>query len=767
MDKQEILALAKAAAAEGRTADKDRLMDMYFSQDAGPSDLPEGLKIIAEYEGGGRVTENPQGELSYRDSGYVQSDNEKVRQIMQLKGDAGLLVKGSLAQDMIGGAVVTAAASSLKGAPFARGYVEEAMSGLDPIMQKIREMFGGEAQAPVSADTIGSAIDLQAALNPKLTAASRLATGVSTGLALRAPNLITAPSRAGKISQGTLYGGGGGAVEGLVAGYGDGGAENAKREMTTGALFGAPLGAVAPLAGEAIGAGVDWFSQLPIKNVISQIGFKKDAAKVVRDAIEADAPVAAMNANTPYGAVGGLGPNMTNLLDVVANTPGQGASIVQKNLRETAAAASRDLNTRLDDVLGSPTSGKIGQKADIMKDTATARKEAYGSAYSVEVIPGDEASDAVLSLFQRVDPSDLSGATTLLREGGAEFNYVMPTRISEKKANELLKGASTSGINVRSTPDGYVAWRTPTIETLDYTTRRLHSRAQELKRSGDIEGYRSKTALAIQLRRGMDDVSPDYAKARAAGKDAIDQKIAADLGNDLLNPKVTREEVSIALDVMGPTELGQVRTALRNRLDEIAANARMSPTQDNTLEVVEALAQLRVMNSRAVATKMRMVLGDPGFDAISEKISQASQALTMSASIAQNSKTAIRQAVEARFKELIGTSMAETVGQAGLLPAVSRGATQAIIGGPNQAQRIQEVGRELAPVLSQRMTPEDLLLQAGRMEQAQPMIAAARDRRQLAQQNVTGGLLTAAAGGAQGAGLPDRNPLLEFMPGPR
>ena len=52
MDKQEILALAKAAAAEGRIADKDRLMDMYFSQDAGPSDLPEGLKIIAEYEGG-------------------------------------------------------------------------------------------------------------------------------------------------------------------------------------------------------------------------------------------------------------------------------------------------------------------------------------------------------------------------------------------------------------------------------------------------------------------------------------------------------------------------------------------------------------------------------------------------------------------------------------------------------------------------------------------------------------------------------------------
>ena len=767
MDKQEILALAKAAAAEGRIADKDRLMDMYFSQDAGPSDLPEGLKIIAEYEGGGRVTENPQGELSYRDSGYVQSDNEKVRQIMQLKGDAGLVVKGSMAQDMIGGPVTTAAASAMKGVPFGRGYVEEAMTAVDPLMQRMRAMFGGEAQAPVSADTISSAIDLQSALNPKMTAASRLSTGLATGIAARAPSLITAQTRAGQALQGATYGGAGGALEGAVAGYGDGGAEGAKREMTTGALFGAPLGAVSPVAGEIVASGIDWFSQLPIRKVISEIGFKKDAAKVVRDAIEADAPVAAMNANTPFGAVGGLGPNMTNLLDVVANTPGPGSSIVQRNLRETASAASDDLSARLDDVLGKVTAGRIGQKSDIMKDTATARREAYGSAYSSEVIPGDEASDVVLDLFKRVDPSDLSGTTTLLREGGAEFNYVMPTRISETTANEILKSSGTSGINVRSTPDGYVAWRTPTIETLDYTTRRLHSRAQELKRSGDIEGYRSKTALAIQLRRSMDEVSPDYGKARAAGKDAIDQKIAADLGNDLLNPRITREEVSITLDQMGPTELKQVRTALRNRLDEIAANARMSPTQDNTMEVVEALAQLRVMNSRAVATKMRMVLGEPGFEAISEKIGQASQALTMSASIAQNSKTAIRQAVEARFKELIGTSMAETIGQAGLLPAVSRGVTQAVIGGPSQAQRIQEVSRELAPVLSQRLSPEELMRQAQRMRQAQPLIAGARDRRQLAQQNVTGGLLSLGMGGAQGAELPEMNPLLRLMSGAR
>tara|TARA_R110000803_G_scaffold185419_1_gene247800 strand:- start:40 stop:219 length:180 start_codon:yes stop_codon:yes gene_type:complete len=57
--------------------------------------------------------------------------------------------------------------------------------------------------------------------------------------------------------------------------------------------------------------------------------------------------------------------------------------------------------------------------------------------------------------------------------------------------------------------------------------------------------------------------------------------------------------------------------------------------------------------------------------------------------------------------------------------------------------------------------------QAQRMRQAQPLIAGARDRRQLAQQNVTGGLLSLGMGGAQGAELPEMNPLLRLMSGAR
>ena len=508
---------------------------------------------------------------------------------------------------------------------------------------------------------------------------------------------------------------------------------------------------------------------MPFRSDINKIGAKGDARKLIKDAVEADGVGAAAAANTPYGNIATLGPNMSNLLDVVANTPGKGAAVVRSNLNETSLAASQDLSRTLDDVLGEVTAGKIGQKADIMADTAEARRELYGSAYTAQITPGEDASDVVLDLYTRVSPDDLTGATTLMREAGGEFDYMVPTRVSEEQANKILK--SKNGVNITYDVDGnYIAMRTPTVETLDYVTRRLHSRAQELKRSGDIEGYRSKTALAIQMRNALDEVSPDYGAARAAGKDAIDQKIAADLGTDLLSPSVTREEVQIALDVMGPTELKQVRTALRNRLDEIAANAKVNPTKRTDAEVVEALAQLKAMNTRAVATKMQMVLGDVGFEKMSNKIREASDAMIMAASVAQNSKTAIRQAVQKRFEELITPTMGERIGQQGLLGAPTAMASDMLLAGGGQADRIRAAQEQLAPILSRRMTPDDLMRQAQAMERAAPGIQAARETGEATKSNVISGLLGAGAS-AQAAGVqPPVDPsqdLLRLLAGPR
>jgi hypothetical protein len=719
--------------------------------------IPEGSTLLKQYPDGGYITQNRKTrKMNYvnPNDAYVTADQGTITSIMREGGDAARVVKGEMSRDVVGEGFTSLASGFGKGVPFARGYVEPAMAAVNP---------------NISEETIRAAIGSQEAEYPALTGGARLATGVATGVASGADRLINAPTRIGRAAQAMGFGTGIGAAEGGIAGYGEGGAEEAARQAQVGGIFGAVAGAVAPVIGSIAGGVSRFRAEMPFRSDINKIGAKGDAKRLIKDAVEADGVGAAAAANTPYGNIATLGPNMSSLLDVVANTPGKGAAVVRSNLNETSLAASQDLSRTLDDVLGEVTSGKIGQKAGIMADTAAARKELYGSAYTAQITPGEDASDVVLDLYTRVSPDDLTGATTLMREAGGEFDYMVPTRVSEEQANKIL--SSKNGVNITYDVDGsYIAMRTPTVETLDYVTRRLHSRAQELKRSGDIEGYRSKTALAIQMRNALDEVSPDYGAARAAGKDAIDQKIAADLGNDLLSPSVTREEVQIALNVMGPTELKQVRTALRNRLDEIAANAKINPTKRTDAEVVEALAQLKAMNTRAVATKMRMVLGDVGFEKMSNKIREASDAMIMAASVAQNSKTAIRQAVQKRFEELITPTMGERIGQQGLLGAPTAMASDLLLAGGGQADRIRAAQEQLAPILSRRMTPDDLMRQAQAMERAAPGIQAARETGEATRGNVISGLLGAGAS-AQAAGVqPPIDPsqdLLRMFAGPR
>ena len=77
---------------------------------------------------------------------------------------------------------------------------------------------------------------------------------------------------------------------------------------------------------------------------------------------------------------------------------------------------------------------------------------------------------------------------------------------------------------------------------MDYITRQLYSKGEALRRAGEDAAYQSKFNLARLIRIELDNINPDYKAARAAGKDAIDQKLAAQLGNDILSPRISRED---------------------------------------------------------------------------------------------------------------------------------------------------------------------------------------------------------------------------------
>lgn len=766
---------ARQAHAAGDSSAAARFMERARAAEVEASaiNVPEGSTLLKQYPDGGYITQNRKTrQMNYvnPEGAYVSADQGTITSIMREGGNFKKVVGGEMSRDVVGEGLTSLASGFGGGIPAVRGYIAQAGAKAS----ELGSQFTGNQ--PISEETIRAAIGSQEAQYPAATGLARTATGAATGVALGADKLINSANPLIRLLQGVGVGGGLGAAEGAIAGYGEGGAEEAARQAQIGGVFGTAAGFVAPLAG-AIAGGISRFkAEAPVKAEIRSIGAKGDAQRIIKDAIEADgsSAVLAASTGTPYGSIATLGPNMSNLLDVVANTPGSGAAIIRKNLNETSIAASDDLNRSLDDVLGKlpeKPQSLAGQQREIMDLTKQDRYNLYGEAYDVEIMPGDEASDRVLELFSRLEPEEMNRAARLMRREGFDEDFMLPTAVSEDAVNEIRKRSDANELSISSNQDGtYTVMRAPTVKSIDYLTRTLIDDAEAAKRAGRFGDYSAILKQSMQLRQAVDEVSPSYAAARAAGKDAIDQRLAAELGDGLLSPNVSREEVSIALEAMGPVEIQQVRRALRNKIDDIAANARVSPVRKADAEVVEALATLRTLNTRAVADKLRMVLGDVGFEKLSSQIRNTGDAMMMSAAVTQNSKTAIRQLVEERFKQLIGPSMGERVGQQGLLNAPVAAATEMALTGGTQADRIAGAKEQLAPILSRRMTPDDLMRQAQTIERAAPAIAAARETGAATRANVTSGILGAGIAQQPAGADPIIEPypdLLRLLAGPR
>lgn len=652
--------------------------------------VPEGFKLVEQYDDGSYVASSEDsGQLTFVDpSGYTTTNLSQITEIMNSKEGskrAGDIVKGETAQE-IAGEIPTRATSAFEFFPFLRSYVDRGGA--------LARSYNTGVPYETALDTIQTAVDRRTQEAPITSTASRLGTSI-VGAAPFVPALSSS-SLLGQIGQGATYGGILGGAESAVSGLpelvntGDFSdyATGVKVGTSTGTLFG---GAGVPVS-KGVGFLFNKYLQQPISNIVEKIGFKKDAGKVVEDFLAMDAADAVESAQTsgPYGSISTLGPNTSALLDVVVNSPSSGARIAKENITDTSIVAANDLDDVLTQLLGPISRGIKTQKAEIMSDTAKARRELYGDAYDFSINNADEGGQAVIDLLGRVDPTDLSGAKTLLREAGEAIDF-----------------------------------ENPSVATIDYITRQLYSRGEALRRAGEDAASQSKFNLARLLRNSLDEINPSYKAARAAGKDAIDQKLAAQLGNDILSPRITREDVTIALETVDEVGLKQLRQALRNRIDEIAANARVNPRGDNEAIVIENLAILKSLNTRAVKEKMAMVLGDRAMETLSEQINNTSSALMQAAMVNANSKTAIRGLVMERMKQIVGQNLSETVGQQGVASTAASSLLDSV-SGPNQATRIQEVSSEIAPILTQRMAPEQLRRQAELMEALVPAIERAR-----------------------------------------
>ena len=679
----------------------------------------EGYEIVMDFGDGSAIYKNIEtgNETFVSDRGQSITDPATIKAIKESGSqEAGQISKEGFAREGLGERA-TKFMTLMSNMPFLRGYTPDIFSA-----------GAGDAASPELVNLAVSARKREAPVTSALS-----------GMAAAAPlaAVAGAPIIGGNILRQMLFGGAtaaaAGGAEGLVAGYGSGGTEGALEEGKAGAIGGGIFGTALPGVGAVAGAAYGRYLEKPFKSVLEEIGFKGKAAEIAKDFLAMDAADAVENVGSagPYGTVATMGPSTSSLLDYVANTPGEGANIVRNNLKETANEAATDLRDTMDILLGKPKGDAVSQKTAIMESSRDARKAAYGEAYDAVIDATTPEGRLATTLFNQVPARIVARINETLSLEGLP-TIVRPGRYTEAEFNALqASGQKLQNLNVRTAPDGsYIVESVPTVENIDDVSRVLYNMSRGI--TEDPGAKMALQSLSMQLRQAADEISPAFKKARAEGKSAIDQRMAVDFGDSLLNPRVTREEVNRVLAGMGPTEISQVKQALRNRLDELAANARKSPTGQQEQEVIEALAQLRVMGSRANAEKLRALLGEEDFDKFANQINATQGALMMNAAIATNSKTYIRGMVNDRVKQIVGASLGEEIGKQGVMPTIVSKTSDALLSGAPEAERVRAVGAELAPILTQRLSPEDLLAQARALESATPALSRAARGRQTA-----------------------------------
>lgn len=188
--------------------------------------------------------------------------------------------------------------------------------------------------------------------NPALSTGLEIAGAIPTAV-LPIGHVARGATLGARVGRSAIAGGGFGAVQG--AGAADPQAATLGESVTMrvpgaieGAAIGGAFGGAAPLAGRAIGAGV---------NAVRRARHGGRAADFAAQALEADG----FNQNTirpalndlgPEGMIADLGPNAQSLGGGVASMPGRGQRFMRQSLDDRATGANQRIGGELDQTLG-------------------------------------------------------------------------------------------------------------------------------------------------------------------------------------------------------------------------------------------------------------------------------------------------------------------------------------------------------------------------------------------------------------------------------
>jgi len=637
--------------------------------------LEEQDKLIAEV-GGGRVVERG-GRQFFVSPGYSTSDPERIRQIMQGAKPAREMVESEMRREMVESQPISAAAAKVtQGIPYIGEFIPEALGTFSPVGRERVERLQRATEEEY----------------PILSATGRMGAAAATGLL--APGTVPT-TVSGAFARGALFGGSEAAVSGFGAAEGDF-SERATEAIptgVTGAVLGSSMAGLIGLftKGTTSTAGLN----AAARKVASELGISKEAAMVIgqtlsREGSSLEDALQNIRRAGDQGMIADADIATAKLLDAVIASSGEAATVGRGAVTERAAERSQELTGAMTRALGAEPVGRRTAAEQAAARYAPMTRLSYAEAYASPINYTSPAGLEIENLITRVPADEL--------------------RAAFKEANDVmqLQGIQNQQIRATINDDGSIDYEEmPNVIQLDYLKRAMQRIAysdQYTDKFGRPTGKGAElNIVAGKLRDALGRAVPSYDRAVSMGGNAIRERQAGELGNMLLNDRVTRDELTEAIRGASKTEMDALRLGVRNQIDEIMANVKTSISTGDQGAIEEARKLLRQLSSGANRQKLQMILTPQRYGQLNTKLGEIRAALELQANVAPNSATAIRQKILQDIEEITGLGMVGSALRGEPLQAGQK-VIQALTGMTDEAlvARRNEILTEVAQALTQK-----------------------------------------------------------------
>jgi hypothetical protein len=657
-------------------------------QQAAQSVTPPQAQVTHTTPDGGRIYRMPDGSRAFASAGYSTTDPAEIDRLME-GATPEQLVRTSISEQILRERpVASRVATAAQGLPFVGTYTDEMMAAIDPAgaenarraVEAVREERPGQA--------LGLEVAGALAATPAIIAATPAAI----------PAYVTgATSLAGKAFRAAAMAAPAGVIEGGISGFGRGEGDGRVEEAITGAQFGllaAPIAAAMPIGGAAIERTVLAFQALRGRGtfeIARRLGISKDAAKVVKTALQNDDFAAAQLALQRAGSTSMLadaGPATQQLLDVSIASGGRAPRVAGEALEDRLIESGASMTQTLDDVLGSPE-GTNALRTAIRDETALPRQATYRAAYAQPINYAGRRGRHLENLMRRVPQSAIEQANKLMR----------------------IEGFQSQQILADIAADGSVTFsRLPDVRQLDYITRALGDVASAQNAQGVLGGTtqlgRATENLSRDIRKTLRNEVPEYGVALDTAADAISRSRAVDLGASIFNPSTTREVLKDGLRGASKAEKEAAKAGFRSAFDERLANVRAVASDPNT-DIREFQQIANQLRSRAMRDNMESLLGAADANRLYKELDEQVVALELRAAVARNSGTARRQAIQGQVQDLTSPGILATLFGGEPINA-AKAVAAAITGNTTEARALRQIGiyDEIAQVLVTQRGPQ-------------------------------------------------------------